>query len=167
MKFALLDKQVKALAEQITKELKNKMTENTSQLHNKHVEKLKNSFVSSMVLLKGNLLVHVWHLDNLERDSDLIMMEGMTASPTHAAIRMPNWAEDVIRRFEEKVKSINNRLNWLSAESNKACIKFKGLGLHGLPRRQYNVILAKLKGSARPHRHFFQKARTYIFQRRI
>jgi hypothetical protein len=95
------------------------------------------------------------------------MMEGMTASPTHAAIRMPNWAEDVIRRFEEKVKSINNRLNWLSAESNKACIKFKGLGLHGLPRRQYNVILAKLKGSARPHRHFFQKARTYIFQRRI
>jgi hypothetical protein len=45
-----------------------------------------------------------------------------------------NWAEEIIRRFEEKLDSVDNRQNQITSESNKYCIQLGGFDMDGLPK---------------------------------
>jgi hypothetical protein len=46
----------------------------------------------------------------------------------------PEWAEDILKRFELRIDAMSDRLNRLSADASKDCIRFGGLGFDCLSK---------------------------------
>jgi hypothetical protein len=70
-------------------------------------------------------------INNLENDRDrlaALTTADATASTNSGTKPPPDWAEDIVKQFELKVDAMSDRLNRLSADANKDCITFGGLG---------------------------------------
>ena len=61
-------------------------------------------------------------------------LAGANASPNTGTKPPSDWAEDIVKRFELKVDAMSDRLNRLSADASKDCIRFGGLGFDSLSK---------------------------------
>jgi hypothetical protein len=124
------DHRVKELALQVATEIKRKFLDKNSAL-GERVDDIKESLIVSTKILKNALAADAVHIDHLENDRDrsaALTTAGATASTNSGTKPPPDWAEDIVKRFELKVDAMNARLNRLSADANKVCIRFGGLG---------------------------------------
>ena len=124
------DHRVKELALQAANGIKQKCLDKCSTIDDR-LDDLKESLIGATTILKNALAADAVRIDHLENDrdrSEALKMTGAEDVTDSGTKPPPEWAEDIITRFQLKVDTMSDRLNRLSADANKDCIRFGGLG---------------------------------------
>jgi hypothetical protein len=136
MVSSLSDYRVKELATQAANEFKRKCLDKSASL-DERVDDLKESLFVSTKILKNALAADAVRIDHLENDRDrsaALALAGAKASTKTGTKPPPEWAEDIVKRFEVRRDAMSDRLNRLSADASKDCIRFGGLGFDCLSK---------------------------------
>jgi hypothetical protein len=130
------DYRVKELATQVANEIKQKCLDKSASL-DERVDDLKESLFVSTKILKNALVANAVRIDHLENDRDrsaALALAGAEASTNTGTKPPPEWAEDIVKRLELRIDAMSDRLNRLSADASKDCIRFGGLGFDCLSK---------------------------------